>query len=108
MLRRLLDKLDEITNKLAAFRDLDSLQSRMHGGKHRDEIIHLYNELFVALRYFLEVLNFDFSQLRIEIIEEPDRNDLIDNGNCYTSDRVELFVVDEHVESELQRLNRRT
>ena len=79
MLRRLLDELDKITNKLAASRDFDELQCRTHGGKHQDEIIHEYNELPVAFRYFFEVLNVDFSQLRIEIIEEPYPDDLLNN-----------------------------
>ena len=101
MIRRLLDKLDEITNERAAFCDLGSLQCGKHDGKHRDEIVHQYHELLVARGYCLEVLNVNVSQQTNDVIGVAYRDDLIDNCNGCTGDRVELFRADEHTVNEL-------
>ena len=44
----------------------------------------------------------------MDMIEEPYRDDLIDNCNGHASDGVELFGVDEYTVNQLQRLYRRT
>ena len=62
----------------------------------------------MARGYCLEVLDFNVSQRTIEMIGEPYRDDFIDNCNGHSSDGVELFGVDEHTVSQLQRLYRRT
>jgi hypothetical protein len=108
LLRRLLYELDETTNERAAFGDLDSLQCGKHDGKHRDEIVHQYDELLVARGYSLEVLNINVSHQTTDMIGVPYRDDLIDNTNSYASDGVKLFDYDEHAVNELQILNPRT
>ena len=45
-----------------------------------------------CLEVLLEVLSIDVSRERINMIEEPYHNDLLDNGNCITSDRIELVL----------------
>ena len=46
----------------------------------------------MTVRYCLEALIIDVSQERIDMIEGPYHDDLIDNENCITSDRVELVL----------------
>ena len=46
----------------------------------------------MTVRYCLEALIIDVSQERIDMIEEPYRDDLSNNGNCISSDRVELVL----------------
>ena len=47
----------------------------------------------MTVRYCLEALIIDVSRERIpDMIEEPYRDDLIDDGNHISSDRVELVL----------------
>ena len=46
----------------------------------------------MTFRYCLEVLNVHVSRERIDMIGEPYHDDLIDNGNHISSDRVELVL----------------